>query len=436
MNLQAVLERVRGSLFYIPALFIAGALGLAWVTVWIDTTHADLVANVPFLLRTTVDSARAVLATTAGATITVAAIVFSVTLVSVQLASSQFSPRVLRGFLRNRFQQVVIGIVMGSFTYELAVLAVTRAHFGVATEVTTRSVSVTLAFAFAVIAVLAIVGFIDHSTRVMDVSELLRRVTNETLTRIEALHLVERAELSEDGVDVGAGAAVAIAAGSHGWVQQANLARIFQAVPPGTLIRLDAEPGDYVSDLQPVVTVWCPVEHDGVTHAVRNAFVLGRNRTMQQDVRFGFRQIVDIALRALSPGINDPRTAVQCIEHLGTVLEAMSERFMPPRVVHGPDGKRVFRPNALTFDGYITLAIEEIRQAAATQPVVITSLLRRMARIDASLRATGREQQLSELHRQARLAIEGLRAGGSLVEDVEAVVDEALDLGLIAQEEA
>lgn len=435
MNLQALSERIRGSLFYIPALFIGAGLGLAWLTTWVDTAHAEFVAGVPFLLRTTVDSARAVLATTAGATITVAAIVFSVTLVSVQLASSQFSPRVLRGFLRNRFQQVVIGIVTGSFTYELAVLAVTRARFGVATEATVRSLSVTVAFALAVIAVLAIVGFIDHSTRVMEVSELLRRITNETLGRIAALHPTERAELSEDGVEVG-GDAVTVAAGAHGWVQQADLERIFHAVPKGSLVRLDAEPGDYVSDTQPLVTLWTPGDtgdlvDDRLGAAVRGSFVLGRNRTMQQDVRFGFRQVVDIGLRALSPGINDPRTAVQCIEHLGTILEAMAARHMPPRVVHGADGKRIYRPNALSFDGYITLAIEEIRQAAATQPVVARSLIRRMGRIDATLRSTGREQQLGELHRQARLALDGLAAGGSLPEDVEAVSAEAVELGLI-----
>lgn len=430
IDLQALGERVRGSLFYIPALFITAGLGLARLTFWIDTAFRDGLSGVPVLLPTTVDSARALLGTTAGATITVAAIVFSVTLVSVQLAASQFSPRVLRGFLRDRFQQLVIGIVMGSFTYELAVLSVTRAGRA-DTEATVRSLSVTLALAFAIVAVLAIVAFIDHITKVMEVGELLRRITNETLGRIRALHPTDPVEVSDTALELPSGPSTRVTAGSHGWIQQVNLDRVFQSVPEGALVRLDAEPGDYVSDRQAVATVWVADGGQGFERAVRTAYVLGRNRSMRQDVRFGFRQIVDVALRALSPGINDPTTAVQCIEHLGTILEMMAERQMPPRVVHGPDGRRIFRPHALSFDGYIATAIAEIRQAAADQPVVVTTLLRRMGRIDAALRATGREQQLTELHLQARLAVEGLRAGSSIPEDVATVEALAVELGLL-----
>lgn len=423
LKLRALAEELRGSLFYVPSIFVVVSGLLALLVIRIDISSPES-GDIPVLLSVTVDSARSILSTIAGATITVAGIVFSVTVVSVQLASSQFSPRVLRGFLRDRFQQSVIGLVVGTFTYCMFVLATTRVSGNTNDAAAAPSLAVTLAIVLAVASMIGIIAFIDHSARAMQVGEIIRRVTSETRDRIDALHGREpgtNRDLATPtaGPPIDAERRVA-RAWTDGWIQQLHGPALLRALPPGTYIRLDSRVGGYVTDDTPLFTYWVPAtteRTDPDAQQVRQAFVIGSSRTMQQDVMFGIRQLVDIGLRALSPGINDPTTAYEVIVHIGSVLSDLLRRELAPRVLTDDEGRVLAMPLALDHADHVDRAFDQLRIAAATQPTVLISLLSTIARLEAVLVADGFDHRTPPLNRQARLIVDLADQQGFLPED-------------------
>ncbi len=427
--------KVRGSLFYVPALFIVAALGLARLLTWVDSTY-DLDA-LPVLLRSpiiesTAGGARALLGTTAGATITVAGIVFSVTVVSVQLASSQFSPRVLRGFLSDPFKQNVMGFVVGTFTFCLVVLAVIRAEFDegvIRTEIAQRRLGVTVALALAVLAILAIVAFIDQSARSLQVGELVRRISDETVARIQAVHPEHREPVDGGDAPLPPGRGTTVRAGRDGWVQRVDQQRVLQALPPGGVARLDTRVGTFVAQQLPLATVWPePDDPEATARRVRDAVELGRTRTMRQDPSFGVRQLVDIALRALSPGINDPTTANEVLVHLAGIVREILLRDTPPRVVAGEEGRRLYLPHNLDRGAYVRGAFAEIRVAAAGQPSVLRTLVRVLVGLDELLEVEGLPGRARPLRLEAQLVLAGLEDTTLLESDVERIKEMAAAL--------
>ncbi|MFP5310419.1 MAG: DUF2254 domain-containing protein [Actinomycetes bacterium] len=410
VQLRALAERLRGSLFYVPAVCVAAAMALATTLARLDRT--DLVPDAVPTLQVTVASARALLGTLAGATITVAGIVFSVTVVSVQLASSQASPRVLRGFLRDRFQQGVIGLVIGTFAYCTVVLAVTRARGS--DETATGSVAVTVATLLAIASILAIIAFIDRSARSMQVGRIIRTVTLETLSRIESLY-AERGQGDPTPVQqapLPAGPSLRVEADAVGWVQQVNADALLAAVPADALVRLDTPVGEHVHPGRPVLTVWLPegtdADEDEVRAHLRGALAVGDTRTMQQDVAFGIRQLVDIALRAMSPGINDPTTADEAVVHLAGVLTALLRHDLPPRVRTGSDGRVLVRPNDPDHGDLLDLAFDQLRTVAADEATVLVRLCTTLAELQDVARETERPEAVERVRAQADAIVAAL----------------------------
>lgn len=435
IRVRAIAERVRGSLFYIPALFVVAAALATWLVTTADERYGPQLGDVPILLSASVDSARSVLSTIAGATITVAGIVFSVTVVSVQLASSQFSPRVLRGFLRDRFSQVVIGVVVGTFTYALLLLTQTRAS-GIADgePAVTRNLGLTVAVVLAATAILAIVAFIDHSARSMQVGEIIARVTQETRDRIESLFPPpgEREDIVLTDMARPHGDAHVVPAPRDGWVQQLDSEGVLRALPPGASARLDVRIGTFVTAGAPLVTVWPPPDDpDGLHDRLPGAFGFGRGRTMQQDVLFGIRQLVDIALRALSPGINDPTTAHDVLVSLGAVVGDVLTRDLPSRVERGPDDRVLYRPHDPTHADFVHRAFDQIRIAAAPQPGVVVAVLHTLERLNGIVERAGVSGRAEPLRRQAELVVATFESAGHLDHDVQRVRRAAIAAGLL-----
>lgn len=433
MELRAWSERIRGSLFYTPSLFVVVSGLLAWGVIRLDALLAGALDGFPLLLSVTVDSARSILGTIAGATITVAGIVFSVTVVSVQLASSQFSPRVLRGFLRDRFQQSVIGLVVGTFTYCMFVLATTRVS-GPQPELTAApSLAVTVAIVLAVGAILAIIAFIDHSARSMQAGEIIRRVTRETRGRIAALY-PERdeergyTELPGSPPPVDTERRV-VRSWTDGWLQQFSPDTLLRSTPPGSYLRLETRVGAFVIEDTPLVTVWAD-DHTDIAD-VRGAFVIGGSRTMQQDVMFGIRQLVDIGLRALSLGINDPTTAHEVIVHLGAVLADVLQRDLPRRVIADDDGRLLVITTGFDHADHIDHAFDQLRVAAAAQPAVLIRLLRTLHTLDTLVVDHDLEHLRPPLHRQAARIVETAEHADLVPSDLARVCAVAHDLDLV-----
>jgi len=426
VRIRAALEAFRDSLFFLPALFVVAAVALAQAMLALD----DRVSlSVPSFLRFTVDSARALLSTVAGATVTVTGIVFALTALSVQLASSQFSPRVVRGFLRDRFAQLAIGFMSGTFTYSLVVLRAVRTPDGDASAVV-PNLSAGLALVFAVGVVLMILAYVDHTAQSLQATHLIGKITRETieLVRRRFPEVGQGAYQPPIPADLPA-AGPKVVAGHSGWLQQVSEAALLEALPAGATLRVDVRVGSFVHAGQRLSTWWSPEPGDDHGHGddegeeelaerLGEAFALGRARTMQQDVEFGLRQLVDIALRALSSGINDATTAYECIVHLGAVLYEILGRDLPPAAVEGDDGRRLLRPGELTHDDYVERAFGQIRRSAAPLPDISLALVLTLGRLAAELEEQGLAGRSTALADQARLVVSGVAAEGPLPEDL------------------
>ncbi len=390
-------ETVRASLFLVPMLFVVGAIVLAQGSLVVDRQITVRGVALPALLSATVDSARSVLSTVASATITFSGIAFAVSLLLIQLVSSQFSPRAVYGFYRDTFNKVVMGIAVGTFTYCLVVLRAVRRPFEEGGQAVIPYVSVFLGLAMGMMTILAVLAFINHSAHSMEATEIIRRITEDTRAQIAKLCPPPgTADPSQEAVGVmPEGPGLVIRAGQEGWVRHVDTRCLLSTVPERGVVRLDTGAGMFLIEGTPLCTLW-PEPEDPVAAAetARAAVRLGRTRTMEQDLALGFQQLTDIALRALSPGVNDPTTAREAIVHIGSVLRDLLSRNLPSLVLVDEYGRRLVRPHDLSHSDYLDLAVDEIRQAAANQPGVVVVLLDVLSMLVTELRTAPERAQL------------------------------------------
>ncbi len=404
VKLRSAQEKLRSSLFYVPMLFIVGAVLLGEAALVVDAR----VESIPDPLSSTVDSARQVLSVIAGATLTFAAIAFSVSLLLISLASSQYSPRVAHGLFRDPFNKRVMGVVVGTFTYCLIVLRSVRGPLEQSGEAVVPSISILLAVVFGLVSILAIVGFISHSAHAMNISHILHRAADEALRGLPDV-LTPSSGDDEDG-EMPPGEGFRVAFDDHGWVQQVDHRALLQSLGPGSTMRLETRAGRYAITGTALCTIWPSPQDEAVARAsARAAVMVGPSRTMQQDGTFGVRQLADVALKALSPGINDPTTAQDAMFHLGTVVRGV--------VVSGLGGQRVLREGqrrlllsqAVTAAEVVGLAFDEVRIAAAGSPTVQIYLLEILRLLIDSLDPVVHAEVIGALRRQADLTLEGSR---------------------------
>ena len=408
MNIRNLIERARDSQFLIPMVVIAASLALAFGTHVLD----DRKVPAPLLIPGTVAVTRTLLAAIGGAIITAAALVFSFSAVSVQLAASQYSPRVVQEFLRDRVQQSIVGLVMGTFTYSLVSLAATGSAPSVADRADwTATTGLVLGVASAV----AIVAFIDHITRRVRIDDTIRRISRRTE---KAFGAKQHEPARDDGawnIRPETESTVARAAGS-GFVQEIDIPQLVAHLPPGTIARLDVWTGDYVMEGARIVTMWSD-DGSAVPHAISDAVSIGDTRTINQEPGLGIRQLVDIALRALSPGINDPATAADVVRHLANCIRAAYLAGNPARVFTTENGSRLVAPHAPTVGEQVTNAYRPIRRAAAQQPMVLKAMVASLETLDDEFKELGIDgshlQREIEAASEALAAYEAAESGGS-----------------------
>ena len=425
--ITSIYERVRDSLFALPAVLIAGLGAFSWVARRLD---ALLPADTPWLLPTTVDSTRAILSTVATATITVAGIVFSMTAVVVQLATTQLSPRVTQGLLRDRYQQITIGVSVGTFVYALLVLA--DVHGTEERPFSTHDFSATLAVALGVVSLLFIVYFIDRTMRMMRIDTVIRRLADATESAI--------GDLPDRGAPAdGLGSIPSNEAGTTvdvtrtGWVTGVDFNRILAAVPEETVVRVDLRVGDFITRREVAARTW-PAVDSAAAEAIAASIATARTRTIANDPSYGIRQLVDIALRALSPSLNDATTGSDVVHHLGGPVQALILRDLPGRVLGDDGGRRIYMPRALTHSDYIHAAFREIRLTSAGQPHVLHALVETLASLIAVARAADRESRVTALQAEANATLAVVEESGLPEADREYVLEFARQLGLAEAE--
>ncbi len=400
LRLRAAAYRFRESLLLLPALIVPGALIAAEVMPVLDRKGAA--ASLPLTLGMSSDAAQWFLTAVAGAMITTAGVVFSLTVVSLQLASGQFSPRVMRAFIRDRLSQIVVGLLVATFVYCIVLLRYTDAS---PAEPAPR-LSLTLALVLTVATVFLIIAHLDHPARGLQVGNVVRQIAAEGSEVIDQALLRVPDEHVSDEVPVLTGASFVVRAPRDGWVTQASSRHVLAAVPPGTVIRLDTRAGAYIHEGEPLATLW-PVPRDQARAASRlaSSVDVAHSRTMQEDIDFALRQLVDIGLRALSPAVNDPTTAVEVVLRLGSLLRKLLVCDLPPEVVSGADGRVLLRPWALNHDEYVAHAFDQLRQTAPSQPHVVAALLRTLRMLIGRVEETHQLERVPALRRQMRLLL-------------------------------
>jgi uncharacterized membrane protein len=379
IRLMTAWARVRDSLWFLPSVLcvLAGLLALA--ALWIDhLLLADRRATFLLAFQGGVDGARGVLEAIASTTITVTGLVFSITIVALQLASSQYSPRVMRGFIGDRVNQMVLGVFIGTFTYSLLVLRSVRS----ATDdgaAFVPSIAVGIAILLALVSIGFLIYYIHHAARSMQVSVIIDRATADTIQLVRRLfpEPIGEAAPAPPEPQVPTTPAAVVTADRAGYLQAVDAAALF-ALAQGTRLTVRMEPrmGAFVLPGAPLATVW-PAEavDDAVAGKVRGAFITGPERTLQADVELGIRQLSDIAIRALSPGVNDPTTAVNCIDRLGEILVVLGNRT-PPAAVRSDGQDRVcFIASETTFDRAVHLSFDQVRHYGRQDPTVVAHLL-------------------------------------------------------------
>lgn len=355
---------------------VLGLVILAMILVeaegWLSS---DLLEGWPRVFGAGADSARGLLTTIATTMITVAGVVFSSTLVALSLASSQYSPRVLRNFMSDKGTQSVLGAFVGIFAYCLVVLRSIRG-IGDVDFVPSLAVLGGLMLGFVGIAVL--IYFIHHIARAIQANTILAEVSTDTLGAIDNLYPdpagadFPATEPGSSGTEQGW---YPVVADKTGYLQSIDTdALLAFASERQTVVRMERMVGQFVIEGVPVLSLLGRSATDDDYRALAWLYAVGRQRTVEQDAAFGIRQLVDVALIALSPGVNDTTTAVMCIDHLKAVLVRLTDRHIECSF-RSKDGELRLLTRGPTYADLIGDSFDQIRQNASANVAILDGLL-------------------------------------------------------------
>ncbi len=417
-KLSSLWDTLRGSLWFVPSVMAAAAVVLAFTSLSIDRRwiEAHPANQFTWLYGGGADGARDVLSIVASSMITVAGVIFSITVVALTLASQQFGPRLLRSFMRDRGNQVVLGTFISIYLYCLIVLRSVRTEEA-GGFVPHMSVSLTLILALVGAGIL--IYYFHHATSSIRASSVIAAVAADLDAVIDRLFPKEVAAPGPPPEAVAPSAvpdflrqAGPIAAGRSGYVQAIDTDCLLALAKTELLvIRLDRRPGDFVTRDTILATVF-PSNRTSVAvaHKVNEAYVLGIERTNVQDVLFPAEQLAEMAVRALSPSMNDPSTALACIDRLCAAFVLLAGRRLPsPYRYDDQDTLRLIAyPGSLS--DLIGTSFNPIREHGRTSRAVTIRLLDTIIRLAPFLRPGSEEARLT-LSRQAQMIQRGAAQG-------------------------
>jgi len=356
VEVVAVVEwfnRVRNGFWFLPAVCAVLAVLLGLVVTSLDQAFAGAL---PFLFAGGPDGARSLLSSITSSMISFTGLVFSITIVVLQLTSSQFSPRVLRTLLQDRTSQLALGVFVATFLYAMTVQRSVRGGDGDTQEFVPQ-LGVTLAYGFVLLSVALFIRYIHHIANAIRAVSIITSVADEARGVIDGWP-----EPAPEPPPPPSGTPQRrLSTPAPGVVITIDTKRLVRAAEAADVVFvLVPHLGDFVCTGAEIVDVYGAAADDIDEETVVPALALDRERTMDQDAAFGFRQLIDIAERALSPGVNDPTTAVQAMDQLRDLLRRMSVRRLPDGLHCDSTGRlRVVVPQ-LDFADYLDLAVDEI----------------------------------------------------------------------------
>jgi uncharacterized membrane protein len=365
-------EALRTNLWLIPAIESVAAVGLFTLTLSIDQAASRHAVTLPsWVISGSPDAARQILAALAAAIITVVGVVFSIILVVLTLASTQFGPRMLRTFIRDRGTQLTLGTFVATFFYSVLVLISIGSTF-------VPHLSVTVAVAATAVDLGVLIYFIHHTATAIQLPAVIASIARDLAGAIE----VEAAAPPEDRLVNGPSLEIlqarldkegrvvyAPAGGYLRFVRHATLVRI--AAEHEAVIRLHYRPGHFLTHGLPMATVWPPEAAEKIGHQLERVHITGPLRTLSQDIAFGIDQLAEIGIRALSPAVNDTFTALTCIDWIGDSLCTIAVQWYPRGCHRDEHGEIRLITAPVSYERLVQRSFEKIRQAATGMPAVL-----------------------------------------------------------------
>ncbi|MFF2328521.1 MULTISPECIES: DUF2254 domain-containing protein [unclassified Streptomyces] len=372
--LSPLREHLRDTFWFAPTVGLLCSFALWWGVAALDTailTHLrderayEEIAD----LNRFADDARTIVTTISSAMMTFIGVVFSISLVAVQMASGQLTPRVVRIFVRSRISKLTLTVFLATFSFSLLVLTSYESESDPRRVTSVPLLQSMLTLALVGLSLLLFIAYVSSTLRLMQVGPLVDRITRESLQVLGRMPDGVREELP-----LGAETALVGHSGRAGVLREVNAERLVRAAArQGVVLRLIPRIGDFLVPGMPVLAV-----HGGDAPSrrmLRYTLSVGSERTLCQDPAFGLRQLSDIALRALSPAVNDPTTAVQCLDRIVRLLAAVVH--LPLGAARHRDGTGAVRlvRDLPEWTDLVDLAFEEIRGCAARQPQVSRRML-------------------------------------------------------------
>ena len=358
VSLERLRDELRSTIWLVPAACVATAVGAAIGLIVLDQTVGPMPAGV--LFPGPPSGARTFLSSITQAMISFTGVVFSITIVVLQLTSGQFSPRVLRAFLRDRAIQFALGVFVSTFVYAMVVQRAITGSAGHHPFV--PRIAVTGAFVLVLASVGLFIFYIHHVTNMIRVADIVAGVGAESRAVLERRYPPDQRPAGPvPGLEPAVRTVPAPRPGVLVSVNEEALVHL--AERGGCVIVLSARVGDYLPQGAPLARIHAG--EDGCGPGITGSRLLREvaqdtERTMEQDLAFGFRQLVDIAERALSPSTNDPTTACQALDVLHDLLRRLSTRHLPSGRLSGPDGSLRLIVPPYSFADFVDLAIGEI----------------------------------------------------------------------------
>jgi len=422
---RVLLDHLRSALWVMPTASVVIFLMAGAVL-----SHVSIGDNSPLrwlVFQGTPQDARQMLIVVSSTMITVTGLVFALTIIALQIASGQYSPRLLRNFMRDRGTQFVLSVFVGAFAYSTAGLhTVGVQNPDEAAFMPRLAVSGSLGLALASLGVL--IYFIHHLSSSIQIDTIMSMIVKETLEVIDNLYPDQLGYLEpEEHCPDPPAWAITLPSDHSGYIQDVAPEALVQAATRQDLvIRFVRMVGDHVVAGTPIAWAWHRSADHAPTEAVlreaiRNSIQVGFERTMLQDVPFGIRRLVDIGNRALSSAINDPYTATQALHHLSVVLCVLARRRLGDRLYRDEHGTvRVAMPFP-AFAEYLRLGTEQIRRFGAKEPAVARGLVRLLKNVGSS---TTSEDRRAAAARHIRLVLDDAKREAAQPADLEGLLAE------------
>lgn len=358
-------EKITNAFWVIPCLVAFGIIGSLVITINLEIPDQFRWMEKLISFKTNPEGARTILGSIATAAMTVVGVLFSITIVVLQQASNQFTPRVVQNFIRSTISQMVLGFFIGTFVYCLLLLTNIQPKPGAAAEFSVPQISLSFAIFLALVCMLLLITYIQHITRAIQSTEIVSTITKETIRTLK--NMIEDRE--ENGVDNGKAEEIkldyeyVVHSRDHGFLQKLNWKALTKIHPEETwTLEIIRDLGDFLhlgDELYRIKTarMWSPEEQLDFLEC----FTIGETRTNAQDPKFGIKKLVDISLRALSPGINDPSTAEEAINGITSILLIYAKRYPIPHNISLSKRRHISLPDNHAEE-FLSLAYDQLLQ--------------------------------------------------------------------------